>query len=87
MIVGEVLVYQGEEFVSDVCTGVFAKRGVAPEDVVALSVFTFASFGWFVLQGVMVSTFIECFLSRTNNNSTSSVSTSKSSIHPSAKTS
>ena len=27
---------------SDVCTGVFAKRGVVPEDVVALSVFTFA---------------------------------------------
>ena len=26
---------------SDVCTGVFAKRGVVPEDVVALSVFTF----------------------------------------------
>ena len=33
---------------SDVCTGVFAKRGVVPEDVVALSVFTFACFGWFV---------------------------------------
>ena len=26
---------------SDVCTGVFAKRGVVPEDVVGLSVFTF----------------------------------------------
>ena len=26
--------------------------GVVPEDVVALSVFTFACFGWFVLQGV-----------------------------------
>ena len=49
MIVGKVLVYYGEEFVSDVCTGVFAKRGVVPEDVVALSVFTFACFGWFVL--------------------------------------
>ena len=47
---------------SDVCTGVFAKRRVVPEDVVALSVFTFACFGWFVLQGVVVSTFIECFL-------------------------
>ena len=34
---------------SDVCTGVFAKRGVVPKDVVALSVFTFACFGWFVL--------------------------------------
>ena len=44
---------------SDVCTGVFAKRRVVPEDVVALSVFTFACFGWFVLQGVVVATFIE----------------------------
>ena len=26
---------------SDVCTGVFAKRRVVPEDVAALSVFTF----------------------------------------------
>ena len=49
---------------SDVCTGVFAKRGVVPEDVVALSVFRFACFGWFVLQGVVVSTFMECFLVR-----------------------
>ena len=58
MIVGKVLVYQGEEFESDVCTGVFAKRRVA------LSVFMFACFGWFVLQAVVVSTFIECFLVR-----------------------
>ena len=36
---------------SDVCTGVFAKRRVVPEDVVAFSVFTFACFGWFILQG------------------------------------
>ena len=49
---------------SDVCTGVFAKRRVVPEDVVALPVFTFACFGWFVLQGLVVSTFIECFLVR-----------------------
>ena len=41
---------------SDVCTGVFAKRGVVPEDVVALSVFTFACFGWFVLQGTRATT-------------------------------
>ena len=44
---------------SDVCTGVFAKRRVVPEDFV-----TFACFGWFVLQGVVVSTFSECFLIR-----------------------
>ena len=46
---------------SDVGSGVFAKRRVVPKDVVALSVFPFACFGWFVLQGVMVPTFIECF--------------------------
>ena len=34
---------------SDVGTGVLAKRRVVPEDVVALSVFPFACFGWFVL--------------------------------------
>ena len=44
---------------SDVGTGVFAKRRVVPEDVVALSVFPYACFGWFVLQGVVVSTFVE----------------------------
>ena len=36
---------------SDVGTGVFAKERIVPEDVVALLVFTFACFGWFVLQG------------------------------------
>ena len=35
---------------SDVGTGVFAKVRVVPEDVVALSVFSLACFGWFVLQ-------------------------------------
>ena len=49
---------------SDVGTGVFAKGSVVPEDVVALSVFTFACSDLFVLQGVMVFTFIECFLVR-----------------------
>ena len=49
---------------SDVGTGVLAERRVVPEDVVVLSVFTFACFGWFVLQGVVVSIFIECFLVR-----------------------
>ena len=49
---------------SVVCTGIFAKGRVVPEDVVALSVFAFACFGWFVLQGVVVSTFVECFLER-----------------------
>ena len=47
-----------------VFTGVFAKRRVVPEGVVALSVFMFACFGGFVLYGVVVSTFIECFLIR-----------------------
>ena len=49
---------------SDVGTVVLAKRSVVPEDVVASSVFPFACFGWFVLQTVVVSTFVECFLVR-----------------------
>ena len=49
---------------SDAGTSVFAKGRVVPVDVVALSFFTFASFGWFVLQDVVVFTFIECFLVR-----------------------
>ena len=44
---------------SDVGTGVFAKGRVVPED--GLSVFTFPCFRWFVMQGIVVSTFIECF--------------------------
>ena len=39
VIFREVLVYQGEELVSDVGAGVFAKWRVVPDDVVALSVF------------------------------------------------
>ena len=34
---------------SDVGAGVLAKRRAVPEDVIALSVFPFACFGWFVL--------------------------------------
>ena len=34
---------------SDVGAGVLAKRRVIPEDVISLSVFPFACFGWFVL--------------------------------------
>ena len=42
---------------SDVCTGVFAKERVVPEDVVALSVFAFACFGWFVWYPLSSSAF------------------------------
>ena len=34
---------------SDVGAGVLAKRRVVQEDIIALSVFPFACFGWFVL--------------------------------------
>ena len=64
VLFGKVLVYWGEEFVSNVGAGVLAKRRVVPEDVVALSVFPFPCFGWFVLWCVVVSTFVECFLVR-----------------------
>ena len=49
MIFGKVFVYSGEEFVSDVGAGVLAERRVVPGDVIVLSVFLFACFGWFVL--------------------------------------
>ena len=49
VIFGKVLVYLGEEFLSVVGAGVLAKRRVVPEDIIALSVFPFACFGWFVL--------------------------------------
>ena len=62
VVFGKVFVYWGEESVSDVGTGVFTKSRVVPEDVVALSVFPFACFGWFVMYSVVVSTFVECFL-------------------------
>ena len=38
---------------SDVGTGVLAKRRVVPEDVAAVSVFPFACFGWFALWAKM----------------------------------
>ena len=47
-IIMQVLINYGEEFESNVGTGVFAKRRVVPEDIVALSVFPFAFFSWFV---------------------------------------
>ena len=46
----------------DVGAGALAKRRVVPDDVIALSVFPFLCFGWFVLQCVVVSAFVECFL-------------------------
>ena len=62
LVFGKVFVYWGEESVFDVGSGVFTKRRVVPEDVVALSVFPFACFGWFVMYSAVVSTFVECFL-------------------------
>ena len=49
VIFEKVLVYWGEEFVSDAGAGVLAKRRVVPEDDIALPVFPFACFGRFVL--------------------------------------
>lgn len=57
----EVLVYLGKESVSDVGADGFAKRGVVPEYVVTLSVFSFVSRGWFVVFGVPVSAFVKSF--------------------------
>ena len=59
---GEVFVYQGEEFVPDVSFDVFTEWWVIPEDVISLPVFPFGSLGWFVVEGVVVSVLVECFL-------------------------
>ena len=37
---------------------------VVPENVVSLSIFAFGSRGGFVVEGVLVSTFVKCFLVR-----------------------
>ena len=69
---------------SDVGTGIFAKGRVEPEDVVALSAFPFACFGWFVLQGVVVSTFIECFLVRRCDKTRQDKTTTSNTLFPGA---
>ena len=48
VISGKVLVYHGEEFVSDVGADALAKRRVVPEDVNALSVSHVCLFRWFI---------------------------------------
>ena len=47
---------------SDVGACVLAKRRVVPEDVVTLSVSSFACVGWLVPKCVVVPTFVECLL-------------------------
>ena len=46
---------------SDIGADVFAEWQVLSEYVVPLSVFSFVSCGWFVVQSVTVSAFVECF--------------------------
>ena len=38
--------------------------GGCPENVVSLTVFVFGSRGGFVVEGVLISTFVKCFLVR-----------------------
>ena len=45
----EVLVFYGKESVSDIGADIFAELGVAPEYVVPLTVFSFVSYGWFII--------------------------------------
>ena len=49
---------------SDIGADVLAKWRVVPEDVVSLPVFAFCSRGGFVVEGVLVSAFVKCFLVR-----------------------
>ena len=45
----EVLVFYGKESVSDIGADIFAELGVVPEYVVPLTVFSFVSYGWFII--------------------------------------
>ena len=49
---------------SDVSADVLAEGWVVPEDIAALSVFSFARCFGFILQGELVSAFVESFLVR-----------------------
>ena len=49
---------------SDVSADVLAEGWVVPEDIAALSVFSFARCSGFILQGEFVSAFVESFLVR-----------------------
>ena len=64
VILREVFIYQGEESVTDIRVDIFTEWRIVPEDVVTLSVFPFSSRCWFVMQSVVVSAFVECFLVR-----------------------
>ena len=47
-----------------VLTFLLSGARVVPENVVSLSIFAFGSRGGFVVEGVLVSTFVKCFLVR-----------------------
>ena len=49
---------------SDVVTDVLAEWRVLQENVVLLSVFAFGCRGGFVVEGVVISAFVKCFLER-----------------------
>ena len=45
----ELLVYYGKESVSDIGADTFAELGVVSEYFVLLTVFSFVSYGWFIM--------------------------------------
>ena len=45
----EVLVFYGKESVSDIGANIFAELGFVPQYVVPLTVFSFVSYGWFIM--------------------------------------
>ena len=49
---------------SDIGADVLAEWRVVPEDVASLPVFAFGSRGGFVVEGVLISAFVKCFLVR-----------------------
>ena len=61
VIFREVFVYQGDGFMIDISVDIFAEWRVVPKDV-SLSVSSFSSCDRFVVESVVVSAFVECFL-------------------------
>ena len=58
MVFRKVFVYQREEFMPDVSTGVLAERWVEPEDLVALTILASLRVRWFIVKCVPVSTVV-----------------------------
>ena len=59
VLVGKTLVYQGEEFLSDVCLHAFTKRRVVPQDILSWSVPASARSRWLKFEGAVVAACVQ----------------------------